>query len=94
MPAVLEDGSRADEADAGDDLGGDAGGVDGRAPVAIAGNDGEQRGSQRHQAVGAEAGGLSVQLALEADDRPQREPGDQANRELDLRPDGECRIVA
>ena len=71
VPAMLEDRARPDEADAGHDLRGDARRIGADPDEGVAADDGEDRRAQRDERVGAEAGRLALQLALEADDAPR-----------------------
>jgi hypothetical protein len=76
--ALLEDGAGTEEADAGDDLRGDPGGIDSYPRVSLGqveseGADEREQGSaQRHEDVRSQSGGLIGQLALEAERAPER----------------------
>ena len=81
VDAVLDDRSRAEEADAGDHVRDDAGGIEDDADVVpelelrpgeVAGDD-EQRGADAHEHVRPEAGLLVAELALEADGARQHD---------------------
>ena len=68
VSVVAEDTSRADEADAADHLGDDAGGID----VGILGkhlqlNEGDHRRADADHGVGLDAGGMTAELSLDAD---------------------------
>src|SRR5438093_43770 len=86
---MLEDRPGPDEPDAGDDLGGDAGGIDRCAGEPVGGDDGEECRSQRHKRMRPKTGGLAMQLALEPDDRPKDEAEHQATGELELEVEAE-----
>jgi hypothetical protein len=62
---VADDGAAAQEADPGDDLGGQSAGV-GRAAEAVGRHQGEQAGPDGEQHVGAQPGRLVMQLPLGA----------------------------
>jgi len=62
----MKDGTSADEADAGNDLGGDAGAISGSAGE-LAGEDGEHGRAKTDEHVGAQAGRAVAELALQAD---------------------------
>ena len=65
-PSEVQDGARADEADAGEDLGRDPAGV-ASARRDVPREHGEERGPHADEDVRAETRGLAAKLALEAD---------------------------
>jgi len=77
----VEDRAGADEAHAGQDLGRDPAGIASLRRHAH-GEDREQGGSDADEDVGAEAGGLSLQLPLEADGAAQQDGEDELDEQL------------
>ena len=79
MP-VLHDDAGAEETQAAHDAGGDAGQIElARIRETVHGDEHEQCGAQRHEDVGADAGALAADLALQADGGPEQRGSQQAD---------------
>jgi hypothetical protein len=86
--AVVDDRAGAEEADARDDLGGDARRVDrGGAPQvaeAVGGDQGEDGGAHAHEHVRAHAGRLVAGLSLQSHEPAQQDDERQSKREIEV----------
>jgi hypothetical protein len=80
---VPDDGAAAQEPDPGDDLGGQAARV-GRPAEPVGRHQGEQAGPDGQEHVGAQAGGLVVQLPLGADGAAEHGGKQQAAEEFEV----------
>jgi hypothetical protein len=82
-PSGVEDGARADEAHAGEDLRGQAARV---APALgqADGEHGEEDGRDADEDVGTQARGLALELALDADGAAQKDREQELDQELEV----------
>jgi hypothetical protein len=84
VAALAEDRTRAQESDAGDDLGGDAGRVDPRSGGWHEPKAGEHAGADRDERHRLEAGRVASILALDPKHEAEDERDEEAYAELDV----------